>query len=472
MVRYSYGGALPIVVVLRFMGTALASSCHTVLRTPKEPGSLAHHVRARKVETVAGRINSIRGGSLHKAATSLDMMRHTDTPLPPTPATSDAASSSRHRHHHSRRAMYATCLLSVLLWIGIGTILYSHLNHWPYATGFFYAVDAGMSIGFCTDVAEHTVRSRAFSIGFILAGASVIGGALALFVADTLEGVERAMTAEYRTVLELDSFRRADGDGDGALSYEELGTVLREAAGGGRDTFMTEEAVARICETLDRDGDGKITQKEFAGTFRTLDGLVTKALEDDAAAKRRGPRRRIGRFVDGLELGPHRMYLVFSLWLIMGIAWGMTNQKWDPITATHFAVSALATGGLTAPPVNAEGVLPNDVAIFVGLYCLLGIPLFYLAMGHFAKTLVKNHLVAAERKIIRTPLRPYEFALARHLCTRDDFVHLSDFMVLHFLRRGMTDLETIKLIRAQFESLDRDGSGRLSFKEATSALEI
>ena len=49
-------------------------------------------------------------------------------------------------------------------------------------------------------------------------------------------------------------------------------------------------------------------------------------------------------------------------------------------------------------------------------------------------------------------------------------VHLSDFVVLHFLRRGMTDFSTIQLIRGQFESLDQDGDGVLSFKEATAGL--
>ena len=38
----------------------------------------------------------------------------------------------------------------------------------------------------------------------------------------------------------------------------------------------------------------------------------------------------------------------------LGVAWGMLRQRWDVITATHFAVSALATGGLTAPPVRCS----------------------------------------------------------------------------------------------------------------------
>jgi len=51
------------------------------------------------------------------------------------------------------------------------------------------AVDAGMSIGFCTDVAETKLGSKAFTVIYILLGASVVGGALALFIQDIVEGV-------------------------------------------------------------------------------------------------------------------------------------------------------------------------------------------------------------------------------------------------------------------------------------------
>eukprot|EP00957_Ditylum_brightwellii_P039874 3018767-Ditylum_brightwellii.AAC.1 len=155
----------------------------------------------------------------------------------------------------------------------------------------------------------------------------------------------------------------------------------------------------------------------------------------------------------------------------MGITWGMTNQKWDIITATHFAVSALATGGLTAPPATEEGILPNGVALFVGFYCLFGIPLFYTAMAHFAKIMVEKHLVEADQIVIRTPMQPTEFEFAKHLCSyKDDYMHLSDFIVLYFLRRSKTNIETIELLRQQFELLDKDGDGLLTLEEATAGI--
>ena len=53
-----------------------------------------------------------------------------------------------------KRQMYLTCSAIVFVWISSGTLFYSNYYQWPLSQSFFYAVDAGMSIGFCTDVAE------------------------------------------------------------------------------------------------------------------------------------------------------------------------------------------------------------------------------------------------------------------------------------------------------------------------------
>ena len=146
----------------------------------------------------------------------------------------------------------------------------------------------------------------------------------------------------------------------------------------------------------------------------------------------------------------------------------MVNQGWDAITATHFAISALATGGLTAPAVNAEGILPAQPSIFCGMYCLFGIPLFALTLGQFAKVLVAGHVAALERAALTRPISAAEYDLAAHLTTNDEVVHLSDFIVLQLLRQGKLSSEGIKVMKRNFELMDTDGSGTLSMEEATS----
>ena len=46
--------------------------------------------------------------------------------------------------------LYVSCLVIVMIWITTGTLFYSRFYDWPLSQSFFYAVDAGMSIGFCT----------------------------------------------------------------------------------------------------------------------------------------------------------------------------------------------------------------------------------------------------------------------------------------------------------------------------------
>ena len=154
-------------------------------------------------------------------------------------------------------------------------------------------------------------------------------------------------------------------------------------------------------------------------------------------------------------------------YLLIGVAWGNIDQQWDIITATHFAISALSTGGLTAPPVDSNGVLPANAAIFCGVYCLFGIPLMALTFAHFARLLVEGHVLSEVKSQILKPLDLTEFELAKHLCTKDSFIHLSDFIVLQLLRQGKISLQMLNLIKAQFERLDKDHSGVLTLSQAT-----
>ena len=357
----------------------------------------------------------------------------------------------------------------VATWMAVGTIFYATINHWPWHQAFFYAVDAGMSIGFCTDgVTEERTISKAFTIVYILLGASVVGGALSIFLQHSLHDFATPTVHEYQLLLERQAFDAADVDHSGVLTKDQFLALLRAAT---NEESLSSQQLHVLWTHFDRLHDGVIHfEQEFAGHFRSLHKLVK--LVQERSNNRHHPvywfwrqLKRAWHIVWNVE---HRIYFVLLVWLSMGIAWGMLDQQWDLVTAIHFAVSALATGGLTAPRVNPDGILPADPSLFCGIFCLLGIPLFGLALGHFAKVLVASHLCAMETAALARPMTKAEYKVASQLVTKhDSMVHLSDYIVLQLLRQGKLSVRAIELLQQNFDALDTDNSGVLTLEQAT-----
>ena len=358
----------------------------------------------------------------------------------------------------SKQRMYLACAAIVLLWISTGTIFYSLYNNWPLAQSFFYAVDAGMSIGFCTDVAETKIGSRAFTIIFILLGASSVGGALALFIQDIMEGAVELRNCEFELILAKDAFVKVDGDCDGKIQYNDFRILIQEWT----DREFTNDEFESVCRKFDPSQCNHVTSTMFLNKITDMHKLLQfdGPLYSNNIIVRKGTELK--EAISKPFSGHNRIFAACLAWVTMGILWGKHRMKWDIITATHFAISALATGGLTGPPVNRDGILPLEPAVFCGVFCLIGIPLFAITLAHFARALVESHVVAQEKKAIFRPLNKKEFDYAKSLCSPEDqMVHLSDFIVLQLLRMGKVDMCTINLIKTQFKILDVDGSGKL-----------
>eukprot|EP00980_Cylindrotheca_fusiformis_P006209 scaffold1327_cov124-Cylindrotheca_fusiformis.AAC.13 len=364
--------------------------------------------------------------------------------------------------------MYLSCMAIVLVWVSTGTLFYSYCNDWPLAQSFFYAVDAGMSIGFCTDVAETKLASKAFTIVYILLGASVVSGALALFIQDAVEGISQPKTRDYQLFLENDVFQRANVSKTGDLSYPEFRALICSSTD---SSFkLSEEEIGKLWKKFDRMKDNVIHFEEFAGTYRSIKGLVQSIR---ATQPHSNHLRRLGLALQAkiqhawrLE---NRIYFCWLCWILVGVLWGVFDQKWDPITATHFSISALATGGLTAPQVASDGILPAEPSIFCGIFCLIGVPLFALTLAHFAMVLVGDHVSAIEASALSRPMSQDEYDAAKHLTTSDSLVHLSDYIVMQLLRQGKISKDTVHLLTHNFELLDTDRTGTLTPEQARAA---
>jgi len=360
--------------------------------------------------------------------------------------------------------MYVTCISIVFSWLSLATLFYAKFYDWPYPQSFFYAVDSGLSIGFCTEVKETEVASRLFTIIHILLGASCFGGVLVLLVNSVLEGVYNRSTEMYKVIVERYSFDKAFKAGNFRLSYDEFDSVLRS-----NGCNLSDTELKKACSEYDLDHNGFIQYEDFDRIFEGIDNIVPSSRYINS---RRLPLRFAARTFDAFTSlftdKNRRINILFVFWIGVGVAWGR-RYGWDLITATHFAVSALATGGLTAPANNPEsGYMDTEPALFCALYSILGIPLFSFTLSQFARILIEKYYAEDEYARITQPLSPSEFEFAsRRLCSTDDAIHLSDFIILQLFRQGKLSVEELDYMKIQFRAFDKGRDGRLSRSEAT-----
>jgi len=92
-----------------------------------------------------------------------------------------------------------------------------------------------------------------------------------------------------KEVLE-DAFRRADLNGDGRLSVQEIFTIFQA-----HDVPVTVEEISEIVSEADKDGTGQLTIQEFANNPRAVETVQEGQNEEDKKMeppKSPGPQRK------------------------------------------------------------------------------------------------------------------------------------------------------------------------------------
>ena len=376
-----------------------------------------------------------------------------------------AAQPSAPKATDDRKAMVTAVVGIVGMWLGVATYYYATHEGWPYAQAFFYAVDTGMSIGFGT-VAEQRPSTKLFTIFHVLLGASAVGGAIALFAESAISGVASVSGSEYARASVRAAFMRADSDGSGSLSVREFRDVLKRC---GLD--LSAEEAATTMAVFDEDSSGSIEIGEFLSAIEPhVDSNTPVSAAIKTIIKDRADHPLVRAAKHALELlAEHRVIALWVLWIGGGALWGMLTEGWGPIASTYFAVGALATGGLEGPSLTAAGTIPDKSALFVGLYCLTGIPIFAMALGQFANSLIERHVAARERRALSKSISEDEFEFAQQLVSNDGKIDLSEFIVLELFRLGKLDGATISTIKAEFQRLDKNGDGTLKRSEVLEA---
>lgn len=102
------------------------------------------------------------------------------------------------------------------------------------------------------------------------------GGMAAQSLFQALLGRDAATQTDVASIERVlsDLLARLDGDGDGRLSSQELGSALTQATGGGPDQARTvQDFLSGVMSGLDRDGDGNLSAGEIKGGLAGSLGL-------------------------------------------------------------------------------------------------------------------------------------------------------------------------------------------------------
>lgn len=176
---------------------------------------------------------------------------------------------------------------------------------------------------------------------------------------------------------------------------------------------------------------------------------------------------------DGLELhedfcGKIILTLIKFRSLGVLVVWGgigtiFACQYWDTpiITGIYFAVTALSTGGLYAPP-----NLDNLSMWFTGIWVMLGVPIYGFSIGHLAALLTDPYV---ERQFKR------QFADAAHLDRKefvsavkqgkDEELDYAEYLEFCMKRAYGASDEQIQQLRDEFHTMDLDNDGAVTVNE-------
>ena len=163
-------------------------------------------------------------------------------------------------------------------------------------------------------------------------------------------------------------------------------------------TRISQNSRAKVRAPVDADGDGVVGFWDCIGfywySFKNAIGWYTH-------------RTRV------------QFFIACFIWLCVGTAYGQVLEKWSLLNSLYFALSAVSTAGLQTPtcdgPSSTECTLTLGRSMWLGMYILIGVPLYACTMGQFAGVVVDHAVRAKEREKMLEPIEASDFVYASKL---------------------------------------------------------
>ena len=300
---------------------------------------------------------------------------------------------------------YTLCTVIYGLWIMSGVIFYKFYGNWTTSTAFYYAIEAGLSIGFCNP-AEKDDWSKLFTIVYVLIGSSVVSGCLGFFAS--------------------------------VVIYSKVEVARRDA---------------NMDNMTIRDSDDKIT-------FRSFFYYAWYRVKLFA-----GWYSNRSRFI---------IVCVFVFWMSLGVAYGMTVEKWTFITSLYWAITSCSTGGLQSAECQShvdDGYTHCDMGnmrgSLMGVFMMIGVPIYACTLAEFAKIAIAHAIEAREAKLLSRPINDAEFIFAANILSAEGSETLvcGEYILLELMRLGQTNQHQIEKIKRNFRLLDKQNLGELDIND-------
>jgi hypothetical protein len=111
------------------------------------------------------------------------------------------------------------------------------------------------------------------------------------------------------------------------------------------------------------------------------------------------------------------LFLVF--WIGLGVIYGMFVESWGFILALYFAVSTLSSAGLQTPTCIGDDLhecrIPDLNAMYVGVYIMVGVPLYFITLGLFSRVIAEYLMDKKESMKYFQPIEANDFKYATTL---------------------------------------------------------
>lgn len=338
---------------------------------------------------------------------------------PGSSETEEAESVERDITHWSDPFFKNIFLLTLLVygvWLITGCLFYVHYDGFTWSTAFYFAVEAGLAIGFCQpgDIDD---PSKIFTLFFVLAGTSVVSGCMATVILRVLSPGVRILVTPHNKV---DSLK--------AVSWPEKGAGV------------TCESATVYCRAV-----AHYVTITVRCAFHENKLIVTQLA-------------------------------IFFVWMGLGCIYGMLVEKWTFITSLYWAVTGSSGGGLQSAPCD-EGTGGADQPLcdmghrgwIMGVFFIGGVPFYAMVMGNVAFVLARHAIDYHNQEMVRKPINYDEFLFTANLLSAQGHLSTSlnrgEFILLQFMRQGIICGDQVVQFREQFMMLDKESKGVLELVE-------